>query len=386
MKNNIKVLSLVLALVLLLSGCSGSNGNDSSLNFENEETIKLGFIGCLTGGAAVYGQTSLNGAKLAVDEINANGGVNGKNIELVTEDDKNDTTEGINAYNKIREDVFAIIGSITSAPGEAFADLAKEDGMPMVTPTGTQYSMTQGRDNVFRVCFTDPYQGQVLAQYIQKSGISKVAIMINNSSDYSDGIFEAFKEEADKIGLAIVANESYGEADTDFRVQLTNIKNEKPEALVVGDYYEIDALIATQADELGLNIPIYGSDGWDGVIQQVDSSSYDVLENVYFANHYSLDDPDENIQNFIANYRRTYNDDPTAFSALSYDTVYLYKQAIEEAGKLDREAVIDAIDNIEFEGVTGSLVFDENNNPVKSVSIIAIKNGEYKLEEMFSPE
>ena len=377
---------LFVVMLLLLQACGGS-ASQSNTNFDDQETIKLGFIGCITGDAAIYAETSLNGVNLAINEINANGGILGKNIELVIEDDKNDTTEAINAYNKIREEgVLAIIGSITSAPGEAFAPLAMEDGMPMLTPTGTQFNITEGRDNVFRVCFTDPFQGEILAQYAKDLGAKTVAVMKNNSSDYSDGVYQAFKDKVSELGLEIVADESYGDADTDFRVQLTKIKDANPDLLMVPDYYEKDALIISQARELGIDKTILGPDGWDGILKQVEKSNYSYLDNLYFSNHYSLDDTNEKVQSFIENYKRTYNEEPLSFSALSYDAVYIYKEAIENAGELNQEKIIDAMKNINFSGVTGDLVFDENNNPVKSVSMIKIEDDEYRLEKVVTTE
>ena len=386
MKKKWLLVSFLWVFSLLVTACGSGEEKDQGVKEESDKIV-LGGIGGLTGEVAVYGVSSFNGAQIAIDEINETGGINSKQIVLKLEDDKGVTTESINAYNKLRDEgVVAIIGSITSAPTEAIAPLAQEDKMPLITPTGTQFGITMGRDGVFRVCFTDPFQGEILAQYAKDSGAKTAALMKNSSSDYSSGVYDAFKAKAEELGIEIVAEESYGNDDMDFRVQLTNIKSANPDVLLVPDYYQINALIAIQANELGIDAMILGPDGWDGVIQQVEPSQYDVLNKVYFTNHYSLDDTDERVQNFIKNYRDRFGEDPTAFAALSYDAVYLYKQAIEEANSTEAEAILTALNKIEFEGITGKLKFDENNNPVKSVSIISIKDGKYTLSDVVEPK
>lgn len=268
------------------------------------ESIKIGAMGPLTGEVAVYGVSATNGAKMAVDEINKAGGILGRPVEFVLLDDKHNTTEAINAYNRLVEDgVCGILGAVTSAPCLAIAPLANEDKVPMLTPSGTQISITEGRDYVFRVCYTDPYQGTVLARYASQCGKKKAALLKNTSSEYSSGIVEAFKTEAEAQGIEIVAEEAYGSADKDFRVQLTNIASSAPDVLLVPDYYETDALIVSQAREIGLDCLVLGPDGWDGVLKQIEKSSQDVLNNVVYANHYAMDADSEKIQNFIKAYR-----------------------------------------------------------------------------------
>lgn len=351
------------------------------------ESIKIGAMGPLTGEVAVYGISATNGAKMAVDEINKAGGILGRPVEFVLLDDKHNTTEAINAYNRLVEDgVCGILGAVTSAPCLAIAPLANEDKVPMLTPSGTQISITEGRDYVFRVCYTDPYQGTVLARYASQCGKKKAALLKNTSSEYSSGIVEAFKTEAEAQGIEIVAEEAYGSADKDFRVQLTNIASAAPDVLLVPDYYETDALIVSQAREIGLDCLVLGPDGWDGVLKQIEKSSQDVLNNVVYANHYAMDADSEKIQNFIKAYREAWGDDPTAFSALSYDGIYMFKAAIEKAGKVDREAICKELKQLNFEGITGQLTFDANNNPIKDVSMIKIVDGAYVLDQVVKAE
>lgn len=364
--------------VTLLAGCGGNTKT------EENSTIKIGGMGPLTGPAAIYGTTIEKGAKLAFDEINNAGGVLGKKLDYISLDEKGDPIEAVNAYNKLVDDgVVAILGSVTSKPTLAVAELAAQDGIPMITPTGTQINITDAGPNVFRVCFTDPYQGSTLAKFAKENLNAKTAaIMVNTSSDYSDGIAKAFIEQAQKEGIKIVAKEGYSDGDKDFKAQLTKINGENPDVLVVPEYYEQSALIATQAREVGLKATFVGPDGWDGIISALDPSAYKVVDNSYFTNHYSAEDKSEKVQNFLKKYREKYNEEPTAFSALAYDSVYVLKDSIQRAGSTDKTALTKAIKESDIDGITGHLTFDENNNPIKAVTIIKVVNGEYVFDSV----
>ncbi|MCI6152956.1 ABC transporter substrate-binding protein [Fusobacterium perfoetens] len=372
----------LLGLSLLMVACGGKQ------EAKEAEVIKIGGLGPLTGPVAVYGVSATNGAKLAFEEINKAGGVLGKKIEFILLDEKGDSTEAVTAYNRlIDEGIVALVGDITSKPTLAVAEIAAQDNMPMVTPTGTQFNITEAGPNVFRVCFTDPYQGVILANLAKNNLNAKTAaIMVNTSSDYSDGIAQSFAEEAKKVGLKIVAQEGYAEGDKDFRAQLTKIAATNPDVLLVPEYYEQTALITTQAREVGIKAKFIGPDGWDGVAKALDASAYPAIENSYFTNHYSLEDTNEKIQNFASAYRAKYNEDPSAFSALSYDAAYLVKEAIEKAGNTDKDAIVKAMKEIDFTGVTGHLNFDEKNNPVKAVTILRIENGNYRFDSVIQPK
>lgn len=391
-----KLSVLMLAFVMLFTACGNNNAANENENVESDEII-IGALGPLTGNVAIYGIAATNGTKIAIDEINEAGGILGKQVKLILEDEKGDAQEAMNVYNKLVEDgAVAIIGDITSGPTLAIADLANRDNMLLITPTGTQLDITEGRPSVFRVAFTDPFQGRVLAQYAKDTlGASTVGILANTSNDYSQGVKEAFMAEAENLGLEIVANESYGAADRDFRVQLTTIASQNPDVLLIPDYYETIALIAPQAREVGIESQFIGPDGWDGITAQLTTGLSDEgltaealqsVEGAIFTNHYSLDDPNENIQNFIAKYNELHGENPASFSALGYDAAYMVKQAIEEAGSTDSDAIIDAMKNINYEGLTGSIKFDENNNPVKAISMIEVNEGEYKLESVVEPQ
>lgn len=371
-----KINMFVVGAMMLIGGC-GKSGEVAK-----PETIKIGGMAPLTGALAIYGVTTTNGAELAVKEINENGGVLGKKIEYVMLDTKGDSTEAVMAYNKlVDEKVAGIIGEVTSKPTLAVAEVAVQDNMPLITPTGTQVDITEVGPNIFRVCFTNPYQGKVLAiTSKERLGANTVAVMLNNSSDYSDGIAKAFIEESEKLGMKVMGVEGYSDGDKDFRPQLTKLAAMNPDVILIPEYYEQAALIATQAREVGVKSIFVGSDGWDGIAKTLDQSAYAAIENSYFTNHFSMEDQSEKIQDFLKDYREAYKEDPSAFSALGYDAVYMMKSAIEKAGSTDKQKVVDALKGIEYDGVTGYLTFDDHNNPIKAVTVLKIENGKYVFD------
>ena len=368
--------TVMIGAAMIFAACGGEK------KVPETTTVKIGGLAPLTGSLAIYGVTTTNGAELAVKEINANGGINGKQIDYIVLDTKGDATESVMAYNKLVDDkVAAVIGDITSKPTVAVAEIAAQDNMPMITPTGTQVDITEAGPNVFRVCFTNPYQGTVLATLAkERFGAQTAGILVNNSSDYSDGIAKAFTEQAEKLGINITVKEGYADGDRDFRAQLTKIATVNPDVLLIPEYYEQASLIAAQAREMGVKSIFVGSDGWDGISKTLDETAYKVIENSYFTNHFSMQDESPKIQNFIKAYKDTYKEDPSAFSALGYDAVYMMKEAIEKAGSTEKQAIVDALKDIEYDGITGYLTFDENNNPVKAVTILKIQNGEYVFD------
>lgn len=371
-----KINMFVVGAMVLIGGC-GKSGEVAK-----PETIKIGGMAPLTGALAIYGVTTTNGAELAVKEINENGGVLDKKIEYVMLDTKGDSTEAVMAYNKlVDEKVAGIIGEVTSKPTLAVAEVAVQDNMPLITPTGTQVDITEVGPNIFRVCFTNPYQGKVLAiTSKERLGADTVAVMLNNSSDYSDGIAKAFIEESEKLGMKVMGVEGYSDGDKDFRPQLTKLAAMNPDVILIPEYYEQAALIATQAREVGVKSIFVGSDGWDGIAKTLDQSAYAAIENSYFTNHFSMEDQSEKIQDFLKDYREAYKEDPSAFSALGYDAVYMMKSAIEKAGSTDKQKVVDALKGIEYDGVTGYLTFDDHNNPIKAVTVLKIENGKYVFD------
>ncbi len=372
---------------LFLSACGNEGGNESKKadganKQEASETIKLGNSAPLTGPQSIYGITTNNGIKLAIEEVNANGGILGKKVDWVEYDDKGEITDAVTNYNKLMEDkVDAIFGGVPSKPALAIAESSVNDGVVYITPTGTQANITEGKPNVFRTAFTDPFQGEVLANFSkEKLNAKKVAILRNQSSDYSMGVADVFEKKAKELGMEVVADESYGDSDTDFKAQLTNIRSQNPDVLFIPDYYEKVALIAPQVKEAGIEATLVGADGWDTVLSVMDESSFGSLDNSYFSNQFTLEDPSEEVQTFLKNYKEKFGENPSTFAAEGYDTVYLYKQACEAAGTTEWAKVIDALKKVEFKGVTGSFTYDENNNPVKTAKMIRIENGEYKFD------
>lgn len=307
-------LGLVFAMcATIAAGCGNDNkqqqqpqadGADKQQQQAGDE-IFIGGLSPLTGDLAVYGTANTKGAEMAFKEINAAGGINGAQIKFKTEDEKGDATEAVNAYTKLLDaGVVAILGDVTSAPCAAVADASKDDNMPCITATGTAADITTYGDNYFRVCFTDPLQGKTMATFAADNLEAKTAaILYNVSSDYSDGLKTAFVKQAKEKGLTIVAEESYADQDKDFKAQLTTIAGQKPDVLFIPDYYSKVSLIANQAKAVGCEAVLLGADGWDGVMETLDASATDVVEGAYFCNHYSAEDENPVVQNFIKNYK-----------------------------------------------------------------------------------
>ncbi|KAE9637099.1 ABC transporter substrate-binding protein [Defluviitalea raffinosedens] len=378
-----KFMSMLLVGGIMLSslvGCgnTGSSSQGSESSGANADVIKIGGIAPLTGDVAVYGVAADNGVKLAIEEINANGGLLGKQIQYVVYDDKGDPTEAVNAYKKLtsNDKVDAIVGAVTSKPTLTVTPLAAKDGIPMITPTATALEVTSAGPNIFRACFIDPYQGEVMAKFaVEELGASKAAIIYNTADDYSVGVAEAFKEAVEGYGTQVVSFEGYNGDDKDFKAVLTNVKSQGPDVLFIPDYYNRVGLIAQQAKEVGITATLLGADGWDGVI----GVNPDAVEGAYFCNHYSTDDAAEEVQNFLKVYKEKYNEDPVSFAALGYDAMKILAAAIEKAGSTDKDAVVKALAETDITSVTGKITFDENRNPVKEVSIIKIENGNNTL-------
>ena len=376
-----RVFSFMAAAALLggcLAGCSGDS-----------DKIKIGGLAPLTGEVSVYGIAANNGAKLAIKEINAKGGVLGKQIDYIVYDEQGETTQATAAYDKLvkKNKVVALIGDVTSNPTIAVAEKAVADNLPMITPTGTAGKITEAGKNVFRACFIDPLQGEKMAAYAKKLGKTKVAVLYLSSDDYSKGLAEAFENKAKELGMQVVVKEAYNKGDKDFKTQLGKIADAGADALFLPEYYEDIALIAAQAQEKGIKATLLGGDGWDGVIDKMDKSKLSALSDAYFCNHYSSESTDKKVQDFIAAYKKEYNTAPNSFAALGYDAAYAMVKAIETAGSTDKQKIVDAMTALDYAGVTGQIKFDEKRNPIKAAAITTIKvEGEaasYKFVENF---
>ena len=371
-----KLLVLVssLVFVLTLSACN-----------QGEETVKFGVIGPLTTGYSIYGEAVKNGAMLAAKEINENGGVLGMDLEIIAYDSKGDTVEGINAYNRLRDqdEVDAIIGGTFSGVTLAIKDSANDDNMPVLTPTATNPDVTLDADNVFRACYNDTYQGSRIAVFVADNmEADNVAVFYNRDDAYSEGLAQAFIDEFDARSLSTTAY-TFGKDDVDYNTQLTSIKNGNFDAVFMPTYVPEAGLALTQADQLGLDIPFVGGDGWDGI----EGDYADLAEGFYFGNHYSKTDESATVQDFVAAFEAEYDASPNALAALAYDAVYAMAQAFEDAGSTDHANVIAALTGMTYTGaVTGDFTLDENGDSIKPITIIQVVAGEHQVAAKIEPD
>ena len=281
----------------------------------------------------------------------------GKRIKYISYDEKGDPTEATNAYTRLvdQDKIVALIGDVTSAPCEAVAQQAARDKLPMITPSGTSEAITTYGENVFRACFIDPYQGQLMASYASKKLNAKTAaILFDNGDPYSSGIADAFEAAAKALGMTITNKEGYASKSTDFNSQLTKIKAGNPDVLLLPVYYNDVVLIAKQAKDQGPTATLLGADGWDGVAAQLDAASADVVKNAYFCSQYSASSSDPALQNFLKTYKEKYNEEPNMFAVLGYDAMQIMAAAIEKAGTTDSAAVIKALRETNYKGLTGT--------------------------------
>ena len=350
---------------------------------ESTEPVKIGAIAPTTGSLATYGESVTNGIKLAVEEINANGGVlGGRLLEVTYMDDKADSTESANAFNKLVSDGNkAIIGSVTSGVTAGLAALADAEGMLLLTPTATADTITDGYSSVFRACYRDSFQGEVAAKVAAKLGVTKVAVLYASGDTYSAGLYEAFKASATEMGLEIVDTESSSTtADTDYTTQLTNIVASGAELIFAPYYYDsIGPYIVPQARAAGFEGYFIGADGWDGT-QNTMVEDKSLYNKCFYTNHYAPDDPSDIVQNFVSKYTETFGAESlTALAALAYDATYMLADAINAAGTDDTAAIIEAMTGMTFSGVTGTFTLDASGTPEKSAPVIEYVDGVAKF-------
>lgn len=349
------------------------------------ESVKVGLIAPLTGEVAVYGNAVKEAVQLYIDDFNA--ADHPFDINLIIYDDKGDPTEAMNAYNKLvyQDDIAVLLGPVTSSPTFGVAEASVDDGIPALTPTATHPDVTTYGDNFFRACFEDPFQGGSMAKFASSElKATTAAIIYNNADTYSIGLRDAFMKTAEEVGLTVSTTEAYGASDIDFRAQLTNIIKTNPDVLFIPYYYNVTYMICSQARELGYTGTFLGVDGTDGVLA-IEGADVSVFDGMYFANHYSADSDSPVTQAFIKEYTDKYGATPNALAALGYDGAMIVCDALERVnndgvkidGESSYEAIIEALRATEVDGVTGHITFDENNNPIKTLSIIQIKDGAY---------
>lgn len=377
---NARILAFLFCVSFLAISCKRTG------NLDQGSEISIGEFASLTGQTASFGQSSHNGTLLAIEEINANGGVLGKKIRLTTEDDQSKAGEAVTVVRKLisREKIVALLGEVSSSKSLEAAPICQQEKIPMISPASTNPKVTEVGDYIFRVCFIDPFQGKVLAKYAIKKGWKRVAILTDVKQDYSVGLSQFFGETFRQNGGEIAVEQSYSSSDKDFKAQLTAIKASQPDAILASGYYTEAGLIARQARELEVKVPIMGGDGWDSPsLVEVAGSA---IEGCFFSNHFSVEDPSPKIQEFLKKYSQRFNVSPDAMSALGYDSAMILADAIKRAGTTDGPALRNAIAATQdFNGVTGLISLNQERNADKAAVIMQITGGQFRYVETINP-
>jgi branched-chain amino acid transport system substrate-binding protein len=367
-----------------LSACKGPAPGASQAT--GPESINVGEFASMSGGNASFGQSSHKGTALAVDEINAAGGLLGKQINLITEDDRSTAGEPSTIVHKLisEDQVVSVLGEVASSKSLEAAPICQENKIPMISPASTNAKVTQVGDYIFRVCFIDPFQGKVMAKFALSKGWTKVALLTDVKEDYSVGLADAFQKAFTAGGGTIVETKEYSTGDKDFSAQLTAIKASNPDAIFVPGYYAEVALIARQSRETGIKVPLLGGDGWVG--ESLLKIAGHALDGCFFSNHYSQDDPSPVIQNFVKTYQAKYGEKPDAMAALGYDSAKILADSITRAGTTDEPQLRDAIASTkDFKGVTGDITLDADRNATKAAVILTIANGGFQFVQRVAP-
>jgi len=351
------------------------------------EPVKLGFFMSITGRDASFGEVSLRGARLAVDELNAAGGVLGRPVELVVEDNRSIAGESATAAKKLiaRDRVAVLIGECSSARTLEAAPIAQAAGIPLITPASTNPKVTQAGDAIFRVCFIDPFQGDVIAAFArQRLGLKRAALLVEAGAPYSVGLAEFFEKTFKALGGEIVAAQKYSGADTDFRAQLTAIRAAQPDAIFLPGYYVAAGLVARQAKELGLKATLLGGDGFEA--PQLLEIGGAAMEGVYYSTHFATENTGEASRAFVAAYTKRHGSAPNGLSALTYDAVKLAADAMRRAGTTEPKALRAALAATkDFPGVTGRTTINASRDADKEAAIITVKNGKLTFVETIRP-
>lgn len=386
-KNIIVVLSLVLVLVLglITSGCNNL--------IKNDKEIILGANYEMTGALAAVAKQTVNGINLAIKQTNEQGGVLGKQIKLIIADNKSEPSESANAITKLikNDNVKLVFGSVASSNVLATVQIAHDSKIPLITATATNPSVTMEQDQVrpyvFRTCFIDPFQGEVMANFAAKSLQAKNAVMyIDSSSDYSKGLAKIFAEKFIANGGIIIGEESFLQKDQDFKSTLTKIKAINPDVVFIPAYYEEVGKIIRQAREIGIKSQLIGTDGWDDP-KLIEIAGLSAVEGTFFSNHYSPQDQDPKVVEFVKAYKAEYNQEPSALAVLGYDCALVVIDAIKRAGSDDPEKIRQALEETKkLQITTGLLSIDNNHNPIKSAVVVEIKNGQQIFKEKINPQ
>jgi branched-chain amino acid transport system substrate-binding protein len=372
------------AAALLAAACRPDREAQTT---DSSGDIPVGVYGALTGSEAAFGSSTVNGVRIAAEEINASGGILGRKIRLYVEDDQGRAEEAASVVTKLvtSNGVVALIGENSSNQSLAAAPIAQSSGVPMISPSSTNPAVTEKGDYIFRVCFTDPYQGKALAAFVRNNlKLDTAAILVDKKNDYSVGLAGVFRKELEALGGKIVAEVSYTGGDTEFRPQLTTIKAAAPAVLFIPGFYTEVGQIAIQARDLGLNVPLVGGDGWDS--PAVIKIGGKAIEGSYFSDHYFVGDDRPVVTKFVAEYTKRHGDKPEATAALGYDALYLFANAAKRAGSVDKKAVRDQIAATkDYQGVSGTISMGPDRNPIKPVAMIKIENGQMNFAGWVKP-
>ncbi len=380
MKSARLILTTAASLMSLaaLPACKSSSG----------DTIKVGEFASLTGKEATFGTSSHEGTVLAIEEINAKGGVLGKKLELITEDDQTKAGEPANAVNKLisKDGVVAILGEVASSRSLEAAPICQQNKIPMISPASTNPTVTKEGDYIFRVCFNDNFQGGALANFASGTlKAKKVAVLTDVKSDYSKGLARSFKEKFASSGGKIGVELDFNGGDKDFKGQLTSIKSDAPDAIFLPGYYNDVALICIQAKQLGMNIPIFGGDGWES--ESVLTIGQDAMEGHYFSTHCSIEQPTPEMTSFVAAYKKRFNGKaPDAMAVLGYDSAMVLADAMKRAGTTESAKLRDAIAATkDFSGASGKFSLNADRDAVKALVFIQIKGGKFTYNATVNP-
>lgn len=376
-------LLLLVAALAALSACRPDREGTAAAPAD----IPVGVFGALTGSEASFGTATVQGVKLAAEEINASGGVLGRQIRLVIEDDQGRAEEAASVVTKLitSNGVVALIGENSSNQSLAAAPIAEANKVVMISPSSTNPRVTQVGPHIFRVCFTDPHQGKALAVFVRQNlNFTDAAILVDKKNDYSVGLAEVFATELAAMGGKIVAQQSYSGGDTEFRPQLTTIKSAKPQVLFLPGFYTDVGQIAIQARDLGIDVPLVGGDGWDSpTVIQIGGKS---IENSYFSDHYFVGETRPVVQKFVAEINKRYGKNPEATAALGYDALRIWAEAVKRAGSLDPKLVRDQVAATQgYEGVSGTISMGPTRDPIKPVAMIKIENGKMNFAGWVKP-
>jgi branched-chain amino acid transport system substrate-binding protein len=390
-----RLLVIVLALAAACAFCAGcrrgqGGGGEVVIKPTPDERVRLGAFMALTGDTAQYGISALNGLRMAVEEANAAGGVGGRRVELIVQDTRSDAAETEVVVRRLAQEsrVHALVGEVVSSRSLAAARVAQAEGVPMLTPSATSPEVTAVGDYVFRSCYTDTFQGAAIAHFAMSNlSALRAATLVDRDQRYSVELARIIREDFERHGGRVVAEQDYHEGAADFSIQLAEVGATKPDVVFIPGYYLEAGLLARQARDVGIDVPLVGGDGWDS--PRLYEIGGDALTGDFFSTHFSAEDTDPQVQRFVADYRRLFNNTtPDSFAATAYDAARIMLDAVSRAAALERRSIRDALAATrDFPGVTGSVTFNAERNALKPVVVVRIgDNGRHSVESHVTPE